>query len=101
MNRTDITQSISRALHSLAMPIETRLYGNEARADSDIDLLILVDQWRTIAKEWLDVVEKHYGVKAIIYTNLNGYGDWIKDDKMLCDHDASSRQHEESFFYKV
>lgn len=52
-----------------------------------IELKVSVDQWRKIAKEWLDVVEKHYGVKAIIYTNLNGYNNWIKDDKVLCDHD--------------
>ena len=48
MNRTDITQSISQALHSLPMRLEARLYGSEAkgeaRPDSDIDLLILVDQ---------------------------------------------------------
>jgi len=52
-----------------------------------IELKVSVDQWRKIAKEWLDVVEKHYGVKAIIYTNLNGYSNWIKNDKVLCDHD--------------
>ena len=53
-----------------------------------IELKASVEEWRKIAREWLDVVERHLGgVKAIVYTNLDGYDCWIKDDEILRNHD--------------
>ena len=47
MKRSEVTESITKALNALPFSTETWLYGSEARgnaqADSDIDLLILVD----------------------------------------------------------
>ena len=47
MERSKVTESITKALNALPFNTETWLYGSEARgnahADSDIDLLILVD----------------------------------------------------------
>ena len=48
MKRTDVTESIRKALEGLPYHMEAWLYGSEARGesrpDSDIDLLILVDK---------------------------------------------------------
>ena len=47
MKRSKVTESITKALNALPFNMETWLYGSEAHgnahADSDIDLLILVD----------------------------------------------------------
>lgn len=31
-------------------------------------------------REWCDIVEKHYGIQPIIYTNINFYNRYLKDD---------------------
>ncbi|MBO7418183.1 MAG: nucleotidyltransferase domain-containing protein [Bacteroidaceae bacterium] len=48
MRRSEVTESIAKALKTVPYSIDARLFGSEARgdahADSDIDLLILVDK---------------------------------------------------------
>lgn len=36
-----------------------------------------------IAKEWLSVVEEHYGREAVVYSNRNGFNDIIAKDSVL------------------
>ena len=41
----------------------------------------------TLAKEWLEIVEKKCGVKAIIYSNMHVYTTQIKNDSILSTRD--------------
>ena len=51
--------------------------------DVEIDSPKIVEE----AKEWLEVVEKKCGVKAIIYTNMHVFSKWVKNDPILNTHD--------------
>lgn len=47
--------------------------------DVEIDSPDIVEK----AKEWLEIVERSCGVKAIIYSNMHVYTTWIKNDPIL------------------
>ncbi|MDR3339312.1 MAG: nucleotidyltransferase domain-containing protein [Candidatus Symbiothrix sp.] len=68
MKRTEITDALKLALHRVAPDATTILYGSEARGDarpnSDIDLLILVDKDRITLKEQQDITFPLYDVEV-------------------------------------
>ena len=43
MKRADVVEQIRKIIHEIAPTAKAILFGSEARSDSDIDLLILVD----------------------------------------------------------
>lgn len=47
--------------------------------DIEIGRRLSVDKMRTEVKAWLDIVEKHYGVKPIIYTNVDFYQKYFQE----------------------
>ncbi|MEG2514186.1 MAG: nucleotidyltransferase domain-containing protein [Bacteroidaceae bacterium] len=68
MKRTEIVQSIQKSLREmLPNEIEARLYGSEARGnarpDSDIDLLILVDKDVVSLEDELRITEPLYKIE--------------------------------------
>lgn len=48
--------------------------------DVEVSYGVNAETIRKRCKEWLDMVEEHYGVKPIIYTNVDFYTRILKDD---------------------
>lgn len=68
MNRTAIIQSIAQLMHRTVPTAQTILYGStargEARPDSDIDLLILVDEPELTPEREQEIIRPLYELEV-------------------------------------
>ncbi len=70
MRRPDIVHRIAEVMHHIVPTAQTIVYGSEARgeaqADSDIDLLILLDEEQLLPERELEITRYLYEVEVEI-----------------------------------
>jgi len=75
MKRPYIVQSIREILHHVAPSAEVILYGSEARGDarkdSDIDLLILLDKEKLSNQDIINITYPLYDLESMLHYQVN------------------------------
>ncbi len=75
MKRVSIVKQIKEALKQTRFSIETRLFGSEARGearrDSDIDLLILVDAPKVSLQDEMEITKPLYQIELSTGVPIN------------------------------
>ena len=75
MRRTSIVKQIKKALSQTGFSLEARLFGSEARGearrDSDIDLLILVDMPQVSLQDEMKITKPLYQIELLTGIPIN------------------------------
>lgn len=83
MTRPEIVNRIREVLRQVAPDAQAILYGSEARGnarpDSDIDLLILVDKDRVSLEDRMKLVEPLYDIELETGIQINPFIEVIKE----------------------
>ena len=79
MKRPEIVKSIQNALHKVAPGIKVILYGSEARSDSDIDLLLLIDKDVVTLEDKMLLTAPLYDIELETGVQINPFIESMKE----------------------